>query len=165
MTRKYILWALFVLALYVIQSSLMPFISIHGISADLLLLFVVSVSFQKGSRNGSLVGFLSGLLQDLATGTFFGINIFIKMIVGYVCGRFSKQVFKEQFFLMIAAVVFASAFNYVIYASFMFMLGYSFNLLLQFNSVFMPMMFYNVVFSLPVHIGVCKMCERLQEDK
>jgi rod shape-determining protein MreD len=76
----------------------MPFISIHGISADLLLLFVVSVSFQKGSRNGSLVGFLSGLLQDLATGTFFGINIFIKMIVGYVCGRFSKQVFKEQFF-------------------------------------------------------------------
>ena len=104
MTRKFLVWFVFVLILYVIQSSLLPFISIHGISADLLLLFVVSLSFQKGRRNGALIGFLSGLLQDLATGTFFGINVFIKMIVGYVCGRFSRQVYKEQFFLVIVAV-------------------------------------------------------------
>ena len=165
MTRKFLVWFVFVVILYVIQSSLLPFISIHGISADLLLLFVVSLSFQKGRRNGALIGFLAGLLQDLATGTFFGINVFIKMIVGYVCGMFSRQVYKEQFFLMIVAVMFASAFHYVVYVAFVLFLGYQFNVLTQFNSVFIPMMFFNVVFSLPVHMCVSRICEWLTEKK
>ena len=72
----------FMLLLYVGQSSLLPFIAFHGVSADLLLLLVVSVAFLRGAKVGALVGFLAGLLQDLATGTFFGVDIFAKMLIG-----------------------------------------------------------------------------------
>ena len=165
MTRKFVIWAILILLLYVVQSSNLPYVSVHGISADLLMLFVVSFSFQNGSKNGAFIGFVSGLLQDLATGTFFGINIFIKMLVGYVCGKFSKQVFKEQVFLVVVAVALASTFHYTVSVAIMFMLGYYFNLLMHFNTVFIPMILFNVVFSLPVHMCVCQICERLKEKK
>ena len=35
-------WAAFMLALYVLQSSLLPLIAFYGVSADLMLLMVVS---------------------------------------------------------------------------------------------------------------------------
>ena len=68
--KKFGAWALFTIVLYVLQSSILPLIAWHEISADLLLAAVVSVSFLLGSREGALFGFFAGLLQDLATGTF-----------------------------------------------------------------------------------------------
>ena len=65
-------WALYMVVLYVVQSSLLPLAAWHEISADLLLVAVVSVSFFLGSQGGVMFGFCAGLLQDLATGTFSG---------------------------------------------------------------------------------------------
>ena len=81
--KKYGAWALFTVVLYVMQSSILPLISWHEISADLLLVAVVSVSILRGSQEGVTFGFFAGLLQDLATGTFFGVDIFSKMVIGY----------------------------------------------------------------------------------
>ena len=76
--KKYGAWALFTVVLYVLQSSILPLIAWHEISADLLLVAVVSVSILRGSQEGVTFGFFAGLLQDLATGTFFGVDIFSK---------------------------------------------------------------------------------------
>lgn len=158
-------WGALVGALFVVQSSLLPMIAYHGTSADLLLAFVVSFAFLRGSRLGVLGGFFAGLLQDLATGTFFGTNIFCKMIIGYICGAFSNRVFKEQIFLPILSVALASALNYLILALLMVLLGYRFDLLVHASHVLLPMVIYNVLFALPVHYFVYMMCEWLKEKK
>lgn len=155
----------FMLLLYVGQSSLLPFIAFRGVSADLLLLLVVSVAFLRGAKMGALVGFLAGLLQDLATGTFFGVDIFAKMVIGYGCGYFSRRLFKEQMMLPLMAVVAATGLQYVIWLVFSWLLGYPVPLWTHWRHLLLPMLAHNVVFALPVHVGVSKLSSWMQEKK
>ena len=80
--KKYRLFILFFLALFVLQFSFLPLISIYGIVPDLLLLATVSFSFLRGSVWGAFVGFALGMVQDLSTGSFFGLNAFLMTLVG-----------------------------------------------------------------------------------
>ena len=75
--------ALAVIILYALQTSLLPLIAYHGVTTDLLLLFVTSTAFLKGARVGALSGFAVGLLQDLASGTFLGMNAFTRLLLGF----------------------------------------------------------------------------------
>ena len=152
--------ALYVIVLYVIQSSLLPLIAWHEISADLLLAAVVSVSFLRGSGEGVAFGFCAGLLQDLATGTFFGVNIFSKMVIGYGCGAFTRHFFKEQFFLPLFSVITASIANYFIILMFMILLGYRFDWKEQLSGLLLPMTVFNAIFAFPVHFWTRRLSER-----
>ena len=163
--RRFGTQALFVIVLYVIQSSILPLLAWHEISADLLLIAVVSVSFLRGSRDGAAFGFFAGLLQDLATGTFFGVDIFSKMVIGYGCGAFTRHFFKEQYFLPVFSVVAASAANYFIILLFMILLGYRFEWVEQISGLLLPMTAFNAIFALPVHFWTRKMIERLDAKK
>lgn len=158
-------WALFTVVLYVLQSSLVPLIGWHEISADLLLVAVVCVSVLRGSQEGVLFGFLAGLLQDLATGTFFGVNIFSKMVIGYGTGAFSRHFVKEQVFLPLLAVVGASVASYFIILMFMMLLGYRFDWMEQVSGLLLPMTAYNAVFAFPVHLWTRKLAERFLSKK
>lgn len=163
--KKFGAWALFTVVLYVLQSSVLPLIAWHEISADLLLAAVVSVSFLRGSQAGAMLGFFAGLVQDLATGTFFGVDIFSKMLIGYGCGAFTRHFIKEQFFLPVFSVVAASAANYFIILLFMILLGYRFDWVEQLSGLLIPMMAYNAVFAFPVHYWTRRMCERFDTTK
>ena len=163
--KKFGAWALFTIVLYVLQSSILPLISWHEISADLLLVAVVSVSFLLGSREGALFGFFAGLLQDLATGTFFGVDIFSKLVIGYTCGAFSRHFIKEQFFLPVFSVIAASVANYFIILMFMILLGYRFDWMEQLSGLLIPMTAYNAIFAFPVHYWTRRMSERFASKK
>ncbi len=163
--KKFGAWALFTIALYVLQSSILPLIAWHEISADLLLVAVVSVSFLLGSREGALFGFFAGLLQDLATGTFFGVDVFSKMIIGYGCGAFSRHFIKEQFFLPVFSVIAASVANYFIILMFMILLGYRFDWMEQLSGLLIPMVAYNAIFAFPVHYWTRRLSERFASKK
>ena len=162
--KQFACWLLLVLGLYVIEPPFMPII-FGGIAPDLLLILVVSFAFQRGARQGALMGFLTGLLSDLATGTFFGIHILTKMIIGFSCGLFSKNVFKEQMFLPLVSVLIATAADDAVTLLFMFLLGYRPDILSHVHQLLLPTLFFNVVFALPVHYATTKMVERLTVEK
>ena len=98
-----------VLGLYVLQTSLLPFAAYHGISPNLMLLLTVSAAFLRGPRDGIMMGFVTGLLQDLSTGTFLGTNTLAQMLIGLFFGRFSNRVFREQFFLLFRGTLLSMA--------------------------------------------------------
>ena len=158
-------WLAFVCGLYVLQASFFPLVAYNGVSPDLVILLVVSFSFLKGQRMGVFMGFMVGLLQDLASGTFFGTNIFSKMLIGYLGGVFANRVFREQVFLPLFASVMATALNYAVMVMFMFLLGHSLNLIVHLQQTLLPMIWYNMLFSVPVHRCVALLCDRLLEKK
>lgn len=164
MLKKFILWVLFVIVIFVIQSSFLPIIHYKGMGPDLLLLVIGSFAFLKGSRMGSFLGFVLGLFQDLATGTFFGVNTFSKMIIGFACGIFSSRVLQDSFLMPISAAVVSTVASYVSVGCIVFLLGYSFNPLVHIPTHLLPMLLYNVIFAYPMHILVHKMVDD-QEDK
>ena len=159
--KKFGRLALFVIALYVLQTSLLPMIAYRGISPDLMLLLTVSFAFLRGG----LMGFATGLLQDLASGTFLGINAFTRMLLGMFFGRFSDRVFKEQFFLPVTASITAIIANYFILALLMVLLGYRFNLVSSLQTMLIPMLIYQLAFAYPVHRFTYELDKKLSEKE
>ena len=63
------LWAMLLILLYALQTSLLTFISFDGFSANLMLLMTVSIAFLRGHKYGVFFGFMAGLFvgaQDFA---------------------------------------------------------------------------------------------------
>ena len=143
--------ALLVIILYALQTSILPLIAYHGVTADLMLLFVTSTAFLKGARVGALSGFAVGVLQDIASGTFLGVNAFTRVLIGFCVGKFSDQGFKEQVFLPVFASLLVTTVNYFILALLMILLGYRFNLMGHMQYTLLPMLIYQLAFAYPVH--------------
>ena len=158
-------WAAFAAALFVLQTSILPLMAYHGVTADLLLLLTVSFAFLRGTRQGAFMGFGVGLMQDLATGTFFGVNTLTRTLLGLLFGQFSDRVFKEQFFLPVLASVGVTILNYFILALIMVLLGYRFNLETHMQQMLLPMLVYQLAFAYPVHYLVYRVDKRLSEQK
>jgi len=155
--KKYGYWFLFLVALYIIQSSLLPFFSYNRQSPDLLLLLVVSFSLLEGPKYGVLMGLGAGLLKALTTGTFFGIDAFSFVIIAFFIGRFYNQVFREARFLPLVASVGATVAHYVIVVIFLLMLGFRFSILEHIQNFLLPMIIFQFIFSYPIHRLTVKM--------
>ena len=149
--KNFAKWAVFVLVLYVLQSSLFPMVSYNGISPNFMLLLTMSVAFLLGHRYGVFMGFSAGLLQDLATGSFFGCAIFSYMLIGLLCGKFSDQIFKDEFILPIMSSFFTTLMHYFITVIFIYLLDYHLNLQWSLQYTLIPMLCYQFVFAYPIH--------------
>ena len=144
-------WAILILGLYVLQTSLLPLISYNGISPNLMLLLTVSVAFLRGHRYGVFMGFIAGLLQDLTSGSYFGCDIFSYMLIGLLCGKFSDQIFKDQFILPVLSSFFTSAMHYFIIVMFIYLLGYQLDLQRNLQYTLIPLLCWQFAFAYPVH--------------
>lgn len=157
--------AAFVIALYVLQTSFFPLMAYHGISPNFMLLLTVSFAFLRGMEQGTLMGFLTGVLTDLATGTFFGIHAFTYLLMGNLCGRFANRVYKDQFFWPVFASLGVTALNYFILALLMVLLGYRFNPISNVQATLLPMLIYQLAFAYPVHYLTYKLDKNISTNE
>jgi len=106
--------AVAIIVSYFMQTS-MDFFKLGDISPDFLLLLTIYFAIHRGEFAGLWVGFFGGLLQDINFGTFstmavgsiqhyIGMNILPKSIVGYVTGKFSEKVRKDNILSLVILV-------------------------------------------------------------
>src|SRR5665647_1606665 len=117
----------------------------------MLLVIVISYSLLSGKDKGVGMGFFTGLLQDLAFGSIFGINTLSKLATGYICGLAERKVFKEHVLLPVAATAVATVFNGLVMFIVLFMLGYKVDLVSAIMNNVVPLVGYNVIIAIPVH--------------
>lgn len=149
------LWSAVFLLCLLLQSTLGPQLAYHGVHADLVLIAVVSSSLLLGKERGALHGFCAGFLQDLLSGGFLGLNALTKTLWGYVFGMAEQKVFKDHVFLPVMSMLVATAGDYLLKALMLALLGQRFNLLVHMAYVFLPLLLYNLLFSLPVYKAMC----------
>lgn len=144
------IWGLLLLTALVLQATLVPLIAVQGVRPDLLLLAVVSSGLLLGKEHGVGIGFFAGLLQDLASGNVFGVNVLSKMASGYIAGLLERKVFKENILLPILAIVLATLFNGAITILLMLIFGHKLDLLSAAMSVAETAL-YNAILAAPMH--------------
>ena len=150
--RIFALWAILTSIIYVLQYSFLPILfTYNGVSVNFMLLLTGSTAFLLGHRYGVFMGFASGLLQDLTTGSYFGCSIFSYMLLGFMFGKFSNHIFKEQFFLPVFSSIFAAAVHYFIMVMFVYLLGFKLNLQWSLLYTLVPMLCYQFAFAYPIH--------------
>ena len=77
--------------LLILQSTIVPLISIVGIIPDLILILLVYFTLRLGQIHGAILGFVYGFLLDMITGNIFGSAMIAKTISGFVAGYFYNE--------------------------------------------------------------------------
>jgi rod shape-determining protein MreD len=149
--KKLLIMGAFIMALLVLQSTVFAMINYRGIHADLLFLLVISGSLLKGKSYGAVLGFAAGLVQDLASGTFFGSNTLVKLIIGYGLGFIEKQVYKDFALLPVLVSVVATAAGSLLMALIVFLLGNRFDFFDFLLYMMLPAVIQNMIFIYPIH--------------
>jgi rod shape-determining protein MreD len=103
----------FVLALLVIlavllQTTVFQFLRVAGVSPDLILVLVVFFAISNGPRHGAVLGFVGGLVQDLLSGFYIGMNALSMALTGYIVGLGYHTLFRESPWIMAAIAFIAS---------------------------------------------------------
>ena len=81
--RLFIL-SLLLLAEIIIESSILPFIKIKGVTPDLVLITIVSMGLIYGKKEGIILGLIGGIFSDILFGRILGIHGLPYMLIGYL---------------------------------------------------------------------------------
>lgn len=146
-----IIWLIVLAITIVLQSTLLPLVSFKGVHPDLLLVVVVSCALLSGKEQGVGIGFFAGLLQDLISGSIFGINTLSKLATGYIFGLAERKVFKEHVLLPILATAVATICNGLAAALMLWIFGYKVDIVTAFMQNILPLVGYNIVVAVPIH--------------
>ena len=71
---------------------------------DLLLILVVLWGWERGWKEGLVVGFAVGLLNDIFFSPLLGLNAFSLSLVGYLSGEIRERVYEGNVLLLLMAM-------------------------------------------------------------
>ncbi|MDF9408304.1 rod shape-determining protein MreD [Pelotomaculum isophthalicicum JI] len=91
----------------ILQTTIMDYLSVYGVKPDLVMLLVIFNGFLLGPKEGAFLGFAGGIIEDLFSGSYIGINALTKMVAGYLAGFCGERLYKENS-LVVAGVAFFS---------------------------------------------------------
>jgi rod shape-determining protein MreD len=80
----------------ILQTTIVPGLTVWGVFANLPLLVVVSWSLLRGPREGAIWGFIAGLMVDLLSGAPFGAATLSLITVGFLAGLGEATVFRAR---------------------------------------------------------------------
>ena len=86
--RRKITVFLIIAVCYLLQSTVFQALSFASISPNLMIVVVSAFGFMRGKKEGLWIGFFTGLLLDIFTGSILGFYALLYMYVGYFNGFF-----------------------------------------------------------------------------
>ena len=100
----------------VLRDTVFNGLSVAGGKPDFVLILVVFFAIFRGSVQGGLMGAALGMMEDLMTGRFIGINALCKGLLGYLAGVSERNLYKNNFFAAILAATFLNALLYFLFS-------------------------------------------------
>ena len=95
-------------AVLILQTTVLDYVAIQGVKPDLVILLVVFSGFLLGTREGAFLGFVGGLVEDLFSGSYIGLNALSNMAAGYLAGAAGERLYRENT-LIATGVTFVSS--------------------------------------------------------
>lgn len=76
-------------------------VGLRSAKPDIILIVVICMSFISGAEDGILAGFTGGLLKDIFSVHFLGINALVKTSIGYIVGLLRDKIFSQHIMLIV----------------------------------------------------------------
>ncbi len=161
MLRKLIV-ALFIIICFVLQCSVFDSLAFAGIIPNLMIILTSSFGFMRGEKEGLVIGFFSGLLNDIFFGGFLGFYALLLMYIGYINGKFSRIFYPEDIKLPLALIVISDLSYGIICYILTFMLRSRFQFTYYFMHIILPEALYTIVVTLILYPVILRVNERLE---
>lgn len=161
---KILLKSAIIVVTLLIQLTLINSVTILGLKPDLILVVVVVFSLLKGEKEGTISGFVSGLLQDIFSIGLLGINALAKTVIGFTCGILKEKIFHEHILFIIPVITFIASFMQSIL---IFLLlrafGTEYNLAWSLKQIALPEALYSSLLSPFIFLAINKLFRMIKE--
>lgn len=163
--KRFFITAVIIIAAYLLQCTVFSSLELAGIKPNLLIIITASFGFMRGSREGMLVGFVSGLLADIQFGDMIGFYALIYLLVGFINGLFQRLYFDEDIKLPLFLIS-ISEFLYGIIVYFLtYLLRSDFNFLLYLNKIILPELIYTIIITLGLYPLILFINHKLEAEE
>lgn len=161
MLRKFVT-ALFIWGCFILQCCVFDKLSFAGIIPNLMIILTASFGFMRGEKEGAVIGFCCGLLNDIFFGGFLGFYALILMYIGYLNGKFCRLFYPEDIKLPLALIVISDLFYGMCCYLLLFLLRGKFEFGYYFTKIILPEMLYTIVITMVLYPIVLKVNEALE---
>ena len=121
-----------VLALFLIQTAILPRIPYLVSVPNLMLIATFAFGFLRGRVEGMIVGVLSGLLMDVFHGGVIGFYTLIFLYIGYMNGILAKYLVSDVILLPMGLCLI----NEIFYSGYVYVFGFLIRNRVDFGSYF-----------------------------
>lgn len=161
MLRKIVV-TLFILAGFVLQSTVFNAIAMAGIIPNLMIILTSSFGFMRGEREGLIIGFCCGLLNDIFFGSFLGFYALVLMYIGFLNGKFNRLFYPEDIRLPIALIIVSDLSYGILCYVLLFLLRGRFGFAYYFSHVILPETLYTIVVTMFLYPVILKVNGKLE---
>ena len=104
-------WLLTVFLVFALHLTVAGNIAVLGTAPNFLLLSTVFFAVRKGPVTGEILGFVWGMLSDIASTSVFGSQAFMLTFLGFLAGKLERKVDEDKYSAQMALVFVASVVN------------------------------------------------------
>lgn len=163
MMRAIVLGSLLVI-MHSLESTLFQYIRIGGIGPNFMIMIIVSFALLRGSKEGMMIGAFSGLLYDISFGMHIGPTLLSYMFIGFVCGKFNKNFYRENFIIPFICTLISSLFYGAVNIMAFILRGkLSFGYFIK--SIIIPELIYTITLSLIIYQIAYLINEKIEEHE
>ena len=163
--KRFFITAVIIIAAYLLQCTVFSSLELAGIKPNLLIIITASFGFMRGSREGMLVGFVSGLLADIQFGDMIGFYALIYLLVGFINGLFQRLYFDEDIKLPLFLISISESLYGIIVYFLTYLLRSDFNFLLYLNKIILPELIYTIVITLGLYPLILFINHKLEAEE
>ncbi len=142
--------AFFILSI-ILQITIIPLFSIKGISPDLILILVISVSIQRGKFWGVVAGFSAGLVFDAFSTAPIGLSSFVNSISAFVAGFLLGEQLEQRFVVIVGLILVSLLIHDFLYYTIL-SIGTSIGFWVTLITHVVPQSFYTLIFMVIIHM-------------
>ncbi len=149
--KKVLLYLIFVITAFFLQSTIFTIIDLGGLVPDCLLVVTVSIALIFGSTDGCIVGFFAGLLLDISFGSILGLFAMIFVLLGYFFGKFNRMYYKQDITLPLIIIALADTILNITTYVFLFLTRNRLNFSYYLFKLIIPGVFYTVIIGIFIY--------------
>lgn len=101
---KKIIIALLFFIVSIIQINIAANIQLFGVIPNLYIIFIVCFALLREEYEGAFIGLIAGIIQDMASGIYFGRYSLLGMYLGITIVFFKRTFFKDNVYVAMAFV-------------------------------------------------------------
>ncbi len=142
--------AFFILSI-ILQITIISLFSIKGISPNLILILVISVSIQRGKFWGVVAGFSAGLVFDAFGTAFVGLSSLANSISAFVAGFLLGEQLEQRFGVIVGLILVSLLIHDFLYYTIL-SIGISIGFWVTLFKHVVPQSFYTLIFMVIIHM-------------
>jgi len=161
MRSRIILYIILIFTFVTTQVTLLNFVKIFGVTPNIVIILIVSISLLEGRIHGATVGFFTGLCLDAVVGIALGFQALLGMLLGLALGNINKRFFKENIFVMatctfISTILFESTITFAYY-----LYGIEMEFFITLKTIILPEALINSVLGLVLFLVIVQVNRKI----